>query len=249
MKNAQGKRSHLARMAVTVAVVLVAVAVLAGPALAAADHTEFTTTYANNAVVNYGGGTLISTVLMDTTQGMALGGLFVDVEQSTVGASGPWDALYIVTTGTGAYDSGTYTGPVVPMQNTWYHFVWAGSPAYATSTSEVLAVQVKPLLGKPSCPAKVKHGKKFTVKGTLNPMFQAGTQTVTIKAFKMKKNHKWGALKKTYMATNGQYMGYTPYSVKIKFSKKGKYRFQALTATTATWAAVSTGYSRTLTVK
>jgi len=251
MKSAQGKRSHLAMLAVLAAVVLVAMAVLAVPALAA-DDTAFTAAYANMDVVNYGGGTLITAVLTDTTQGMALGGLFVDVEQSTAGASGPWEPLYVLTTGTGAYDTGTYTGPIVPLQNTWYHFVFEGTSEYAACNSDLLPIEVKvkPLLGRPSCPAKVRHGFKFTVKGTLNPMnpmFAAKTQTVKIKAYKMKK-HKWVVFK-TYMATNGKYIGYTPYSVRIKLGQKGKYRFNARSIWSAEWASVKTGYSRTLKVK
>jgi hypothetical protein len=247
MKSAQGKRSHSARLVVLAAAVLFAVAVLAAPALAA-DHTEFTTTYANNLVVNYGGGTWISTVLMDTDQGMALGGLFVSVEQSTVSDSGPWDLLYIVTASGGAYDTGTYTGPVAPRQNTYYHFVYEGSTAYDAATSDTLTVGVRPLLGTPVCPAKVKHGKKFTVKGTLNPMFTAGTKTVSIKVYKMKKG-KWVVFKKSLLATNGQYKGYTPYSLRLKLGKKGKYRFSARTVPSAEWALAKTGNSRTLTVK
>lgn len=251
MKSAQGKRSHLATLVVMAAVVLVAVAVLAVPAAATPppNTTEFTSAYANSAVLKYGGGTLISAVLTDTTEGMALGGLFVDVEQSTASASGPWESLYILTTGTGPYDTGTYSGPVVPVQNTWYHFVFEGTSAYAASNSDArpIEVKVKPLLGRPSCPAKIKHGKKFTVKGTLNPLFSAGAKTVKIKAYKLKK-HKWVMLR-TYVATNGQYKGYTPYSIRIKLGKKGKYRFNARTAKSVEWAAVKTGYSRTLTVK
>jgi hypothetical protein len=251
MKSAQGKRSHVTRLAVIAAVVLVAVAVLAAPALAAPDATDFSQAYANTGVVNYGGGTLISAVLMDTTQGMALGGLFVDVEQSTTGATGPWDSLYVLTTGAGQpYDTGTYTGPVVPMQNTWYHFVWVGSAAYAAANSDAhpVEVRVKPLLGKPSCPAKIRHGKKFTSKGTLNPMFTSGTKTVTIKVYK-KSHKKWVAMKKTYLATNGKYQGFTPYSVRIKLTKKGQYRLRARTTAGAEWAAAVSGYSRTLKVK
>ena len=179
----------------------------------------------------------------------ALGGLFVDVEQSTAGASGPWEPLYMVTTGTGSYDTGTYSGPVVPLQNTWYHFVFEGTSAYAACNSDLLPIEVKvkPLLGRPSCPAKVRHGFKFSVRGTLNPMFTAKTQTVKIKAYKMKQ-HKWVVFK-TYLATNGKYMGYTPYSIRIKLGQKGKYRFNARTIWSAEWTAAKTGYSRTLTVK
>jgi hypothetical protein len=249
MKSAQGKRSQLAKLVVLAAIVLVAVAVLAAPALAAPNPTEFSQAYANSTLLKYGGGTMISAVLMDTSEQMALGGLFVDVEQSTEGPASGWVPLYIVTTRAEAYDSGTYSGPVVPLQNTWYRFVFEGTPAYAAVTSEVLAVQVKPILSKPTCPAKIKHGKKFTVKGTIKPWFSKGAKTVTIRAYRMNKKHKWVIQKTKYLATNGQFTGYTPYSVRIKLSKAGKYRFNARTTTSTQWVAVKTGYSRTLTVK
>jgi hypothetical protein len=246
MGSSQGKRSHLTRLAVTVAAVLIVGAVLAVPAMAA-PHGTHLDPHANKTLLTYGGGTIISAVLTDTTDMVALGGQWVRVEQAT-SAAGPWTLLYLVTTDSGTYSTGTYSAAVLPMQNTWYRFVFEATSAYAGTTSDTLAIRVKPLLGKPGCSARVKHGKRFTVKGTLKPAFAAGARTVKVKAYKLNSHKKWVFLK-TYSAKNFDFKGYTQYKASVKFTKKGKYRFRAQTAKTAQWAAAKSSYSRTLTVK
>ena len=52
-----------------------------------------------------------------------------------------------------------------------------------------------------------------------------------------------------YSVRNYDYNGYTQYRLRLKIVKKGTYRFKARTTATAAWAAVGSGYSRTLTVK
>ena len=60
---------------------------------------------------------------------------------------------------------------------------------------------------------------------------------------------KWASYK-SYKATNADSGSYTKYSVKIKISKKGKYRFYVgTTAATDTLAAGKSPYSRSLKVK
>lgn len=238
------RRVRLGILFLLVAVVAAGVAAL--PASAAPHATKLTAT-ANSTLLKYGGGTVISAVLMDTTGGVAVGGQWVRVEQAT-SASGPWTLLYIVTTSSGDYATGTYSGPVMPVQNTWYRFVFEGTADFTASTSNVLAIRVKPVLGKPSCPAKVKHGKKFTVKGTLKPHFMAGVKTVKIRVFKLNSHKKW-VVYKNYKATNRDYKSFTKYVLRLKIAKKGQYRFRARTVATASFAAAVSGYSRTLRVK
>jgi hypothetical protein len=245
MGKSQRKRSYLTRLAVTAAAVLIVVGVLAVPALAA-PHGTHLDAHANNTLLTYGGGTIISAVLMDTTDVVALGGQWVRVEQAT-SAAGPWELLYLVTTDSGAYYTGTYSAAVLPAQNTWYRFVFEATSAYATSTSNTLAIQVKPLLGKPGCPSSIKHGKTFTVRGTLKPAFAAGAKTVKVKAYKLNSHKRW-VFYQTFTAKNFDFKGYTQYRATVKLTKTGRYRFRAQTAKTAHWAAAKSSYSRTLTV-
>jgi len=245
MTSSTARRGGRRRILTGVVVTLATFLLLAAPALAAPHSTKLTA-HANSTLLNYGGGTLISAVLMDTVDMVAVGGQWVRVEQAT-SASGPWSLLYIVTTSSGTYATGTYSGPVIPAQNTWYRFVFQGTAAYAASTSNVLAIRVKPLLGKPSCRAKIRHRKKFTVKGSLKPHFTAGAKTVKIRVFRLNSHKKWRVYK-NYSARNYDYKGYTQYRLRLKIVKKGTYRFKARTNATAAWAAVASGYSRRLTV-
>jgi hypothetical protein len=245
MKRARG--GHHGMRPLAVAVVMIAVVLLAAaPALAAPRATSLTPT-AGAGVLTFGGGTTISATLWDTSADVAVGGQDLRVEQSTSGATGPWSLLYVITSPDGPYATGVYSGPVVPVQNTWYRFVFNGTLEFAPITSDTLTITVKPWLGKPTCPSSVKHGKSFTVKGSLKPRFPAGAKTVTVKAYRYKGN-KW-VFYKDYSAKNYDYKGYTQYKVNIKLSTKGTYRFKGTTKATAEWAAGASANSGKLKVK
>jgi hypothetical protein len=113
--------------------------------------------------------------------------------------------------------------------------------------SVAFAVNPKPTLGKPICPTSVTHGKLFKVYGTLAPHFAAGAKTVKVKAYR-RVSGVW-KLYKSYAATNADAGSITKYTAKIALTKTGSYRFQASTAATATWAAATSSFSKTLTVK
>lgn len=245
MRHAQGKRS-LRGMALLLLLAAVMLLALAAPALAAPAPTTLEPTSPALLTFNYGGGTMVSARLM--SGGLAIGGQLVRIEQSTTGTS-PWALLYIVTAGSAPYYADdTYSGAVLPRQTMYYRFAFEGNETYGPSTSSVLTVRIKPIVGKPVCPQKVRRGKRFTVSGTLNPAFAAGSKTVTIRAYRLR-GSKWVSYK-GYAATNSNLAsGLSKYSARIKITKAGKYRFKATTATTASFAAAYSVYSRTLTIR
>ena len=120
--------------------------------------------------------------------------------------------------------------------------IYEGTPEWAAATSVFVLVKVKAAIGKPACPQSVKAGKKFTVSGSLKPRFPKGTKTVTVKAQRYA-NGKWRPYK-SYKATNADSGAYSKYSVRLKITKKGKYRFYATTANTGAFAAARSAYSR-----
>jgi FtsP/CotA-like multicopper oxidase with cupredoxin domain len=105
------------------------------------------------------------------------------------------------------------------------------------------AVRVKPSVGKPTAPSKVKKGKKFTVKGSIVP----GQGVGPVVKVQMYKSNSKGTYKlsKTYNAT----VTSTTYSVALKLKKTGKYKFKAITTVTEQFVSSESGYSKVLTVK
>ena len=120
----------------------------------------------------------------------------------------------------------------------------AGGALLSEDASDAnFAVRVKPSVGKPTVPAKVKKGKKFTVTGSIMPGQGVGP-VVKVQAYK--RNSK-GAYKlsKTYNAT----VTSTSYSAALKLKKTGKYKFKAITTTTEQFVSNTSGYSKVVNVK
>jgi hypothetical protein len=224
-------------MVVAAAVVLVAM--LAAPALAAPAATSWTVS-PQSKIITYGQGVTLNGTLM--SNGAAVGGLWVDFAQATT-QNGSYEVLYKVTTAAGAYYTGTYSVAVMPLQTMYYRFQWAGDATYAAKNSNVVPVQVKPSLSKPTCPSSVKSGKSFTVKGTVKPG-QGVSPAVKIRAYRKNSSGAYVSYK-TYNAT----VTGTDYKASIKINKTGKYKFKATTAASAQFAANTTGFSSVLTVK
>ena len=63
----------------------------------------------------------------------------------------------------------------MPTQNMYYRFQWAGDATYAARDSDVVPVQVMPLLGAPANGTSITAGKKFTVKGSVEAWGAGGT--------------------------------------------------------------------------
>jgi hypothetical protein len=239
---ARGKRSRTARLMVVIAAVVVLTAVLAAPALAAAP-TEWTSVSPASKTITYGQGVIITGTLM--SNGAYVGGLWVDFAQATT-SSGSYKVMYKVTSPTEPYATGVgeYAIAVIPMQTTYYRFEWEGDADYlaAAQPSDVVPVQVKPSLGKPTCPSSAKAGKKFTVSGSVKPGQGVGP-AVKIKTYR-KKNGEW-VFYKDYSAKVSD----TQYSASIKPNHTGKYKFKAVTASSASYAAGESSYSNVTTVK
>ncbi len=145
------------------------------------------------------------------------------------------------------YTSGAYSFDWKAERNYYWHMVFDGTPDYLGKTSNVVLVKVRPALGKPACPVSIKAGKKFSVSGALKPKAVAGSRTVKVKAQRYASG-KWRTYK-SYTATNADSGSYSKYSVKIKITRKGKFRFSATTTATTILVAGKSAYSRTLRVR
>ncbi len=121
--------------------------------------------------------------------------------------------------------------------------VFEGTGDYAAVTSGTLTVKVKPTLAKPTCPASVKKGKTFKVKGAVQPGAPSGP-VVKVQTYR-KVNGKWSKYKGAYSTSRSG----ANYSVKIKIKAAGKFKFKAIVATSAKFVGATSSYSRVLTVK
>ena len=200
----------------------------------------------------------ISGIVRDGT-GTALGGIWVAIY------SGAFD--YVTDTSTDAF-SGQYFLPDLTQGTYRVKFFddagfflpqWFDHVSKSSSAKPVRVVNgdvtqgidatmiVHVVLLKPTCPRSVRHGKRFTASGTVQPQFRAGTKTVALAAYRLT-NRKW-KLYRRYAAVNANSGENSKYSARIKLTRRGKYRFKAMVKATAVWTAAKTGYSRTLTVK
>ena len=191
------------------------------------------------ATVTVGGSQTLTATLMDTSNSLAVGGAQVRVEKAT-STGGPWSLVQTVTNGG---TTGDYSLAVTPLQTTYYRFVYEGTATYASATSGTLTVKVQPTLAKPTCPASIKKGKTFTVKGTVQPGAPGGP-VVKVQTYR-KVNGAWSKYKSAYSTSRSG----TNYSVKIKIKATGKFKFKATVATSATFVGVTSSYSKVLTVK
>lgn len=230
-----------------VAAALAAIAVAAAPATAAPTPTTLTVT-AQRSSVNWGATAVLNGVLQTTTDPP----LPVDQQQVSVQFAatsvGPWQDAATVTNTAAPYSSGAYTYSWKASRNYYWLMSFAGVPdVWGPSAGAVNLIKVKPVLGKPACPASIRAKKKFTVSGSLKPRFPVGSKTVKVKAERYSRG-KWTAYK-TYTATNANSGSYSKYSVRLAISKMGRYRFHAATADTTTLAAARSAYSRRMHVR
>jgi hypothetical protein len=243
-------RSRLAKLFLLAALMLV-IAVLAVPGVAGAapNHTTSLTAKSMNSTITWGRYTIVTGTLMDETSGTALGGQMLRVEWSPSGATLSWTLLATVTAEPGSpqYHTGQYAAVVYPTSLTYYRFSFPGGAGYDLALSNTLLIHVKPALGVPKVPSSAKVNKSFTVSGSLKPHFPAGDKTVKLTAYRYH-GSKWVKYM-TYKAINADNGSYTKYSLRLKISQKGKYRFKASTAATAQFSAVTTANSTSFQVK
>ena len=147
--------------------------------------------------ITYGQGVILNGTLK--SNGAGVSGLWVDFAQATT-SGGSYTVMYKVTAPEGPYATGTYSiaGDARCRPRT-IASSGPGDADYVASNSDVVPVQVKPSLGKPSCPSSVKSGKKFTVKGTVKPGQGVGP-AVKIKAYRRNGSGAY-TVYKTYSAT------------------------------------------------
>jgi hypothetical protein len=241
------KRARLAVLLLLAAVVLT-VGILGAPGAASAAPTSLTAS-SLKSTVTWGGFTILTGTLMDTTTPLspiALGGQLVRVEWSLTDLP-PWTLLATVTTDSAQYYTGQYAVVVYPKTPTWYRFNYLGSIGYDAALSNDLLIHVRPALGVPKVPSSAKVNKLFTISGTLKPRFPAGQKTVKLTAYRHK-GKKWVSYK-TYRAVNANSGSYTRYSLTLKISQTGRYRFTARTAATATFSPATSRTSTTLRIK
>jgi hypothetical protein len=191
------------------------------------------------STVKYGASPTISAVLRETDGALPIGGAELRVESAT-STAGPWSLVQTVTTD-GLSGSGSLA--VTPMRTMYYRFVFAGTDTYATVTSGTLTIQVKPVLGTPTCPSSIKTNKSFTVKATVKPGAPDGP-AVKIQAYR-KHDGKWSKYKSAYSTTRSG----TTCSVKIEIKDTGTFKFRATVAASSKFVAASSSYSKVMTVK
>ena len=227
-------------------VVLVAAAVAAAPAVAATSTTL--SVKAQTPTVPWNSQAILNGILQTATAPP----LSVDQQeiwvQYSTSSTGPWTEIPdFVTNAFAPYSSGEYTYDWTATRNHYWQMVFKGTAEWGPKTSNVVYVKVVPVIGKPTCPSAIRHGKKFTVSGSLKPRYPSGSRNVKIKAQRYSSG-KWKAYK-TYTATTTNSGSYSKYSLKFSISKTGKFRFYATTANTTTLAAGKSAYSRSMSVK
>jgi hypothetical protein len=173
--------------------------------------------------------------------GLAIPSLWVDFGQGTTQA-GSFEFIYKITTPQ-AGESTKYAVGVKPLQNMYYQFRWAGDASYAASNSDVVPVQVAPALGTPANGTTTHVSSKFSVKGSVEPGAPGGP-AVKIKAYRQKGDGSWAGYK-TYSTK----IAGTEYSQSITITQTGKFKFKAVSADSAKYAAGASGFGKVLTVK
>ena len=169
--------------------------------------------------------------------------------QYSTSPSGPWTttADSPITNSAAPYASGEYTYSWTATHKYYWRMVFEGTAEWGPRTSGVVYVKVVPVIGRPSRPSSIKHGKKFTVSGSLKPHYRSGSKNVKVRAQRYSSG-KWRTYR-TYTATTRDSGSYSKYSVRLSISRTGKYRFYATTAKTTTLAAGKSAYSRSMRVK
>ena len=99
MRTKPVRHVHRSKVLLLLAVVMLTAGMLAAPSLAGAAPSA-TSLHASalNPTVTWGGFTIVTGTLMDTTHQVALGGQSVRVEWSPTGAPLSWNLLATVTT-------------------------------------------------------------------------------------------------------------------------------------------------------
>ncbi len=198
-------------------------------------------------IVLWGKSATVEVVLTDTGSGAGIGGQQVRLESSADQVT--WDLVTTLTTSSEAAEAGLCRTTVAPKARTYYRFVYEGDAQleHDPSVSDPVAVQVRPLVGTPKAPAKVKARKQFKITGSLKPRFAAGGKTVKVAVFR-KRGNKWVLVKSAFAVNSNSGSG-SAYTLKTRLAAKGTYRFQATTRAMPAWPSSTSGFSRVTVVK
>ena len=142
-------------------------------------------------------------------------------------SNGPWITAGTVTNTAEPYTSGAYTYDWTAERNYYWRMVFEGTAEWAAPRNVVL-VKVRPRARQAGLPG-VDQGRQevHRVRFAEAQGPQAGSRTVKVKAQRYASG-KWRSYK-SYTATNADSGSYSKYSVRIKITQKGKYRFYATT--------------------
>ena len=140
--------------------------------------------------------------------------------------------------------TGDYSLAVTPLQTTYYRFVFEGTGTYAAVTSGTLTVKVKPVLGQADLPVVGQEvqdlqgeghrdARRAQRAGRQDPgLSQAQRQVVQVQE------------RLLHVALRHQLLGQASRS-----TSTGKFKFKATVAGSAKFVAVTSAYTRVLTVK
>ena len=121
---------------------------------------------------------------------------------------------------------------VTPVPATGYTF----PPVDDDQTLSVtFAANLKPSVGVPRCPMRVRRGRQFEVSGRIRPEIPPGGASVTLTAYR-RDGRRWQPVA-SYAAAAGSARTGSRYSATLALSATGSYRFIASTTATSDWLA------------
>jgi hypothetical protein len=238
MTRKQTLNNRWARMGLIMVAAAMLAIVPAAPAFAAPAATSWTVT-PTSKIITYGQVVLLSGTLK--SGGAAVPGLWVDLGQATA-TSGSYEVVYKITTSLSAAST-RYEVAVIPRESMYYRFQWVGDATYAARDSDVIPVQVMPVLGAPGNGTTITAGKKFSIKGSVTPGAPGGP-AVKIKAYRQKADGSWAGYK-TYATT----ISGTQYAHSVAITQTGKFKFKAVSVASTRFVAGASGFGKVLTVK
>jgi hypothetical protein len=171
--------------------------------------------------VLYGRPVTVTATLVNSA-GRAVPGRTVALEQCT--SPGVWTKVKSASSSTGRY-----TFVVYPGRKTYYRVRFAGDATYYASVSAYQLVSTTArLTGPVISAARVYKGTPITVSGYLMPRHTAGTNAVTLQAWKLV-GGAWQLIR-TYSAPITNFSTYSRYWAAVNLPYTGSWRIRAVHA-------------------
>lgn len=231
------------RLALTAAAATVLLLFALLPATASADSTSLTLV-ASPETIAYGGASVLTGTLMNTTTETAVGGQPILVESSPSG-TGPWSTVAIITTLSGApeYYTGTYTLVVRPRDKTFYRLTFEGTAQLDPASSAAVAVTPQVWLSRPKVPRRALAGQLFRVTCFIQPRHPAGLRNVVKFQFYRYQRPNW-VLRKTKWARTSNYLNFTKLTLRTSIRTPGLWKVRALAPADAKHATSYSAFSK-----